>query len=202
MSIRYDPTKVRRHWVYTRDELGEIFGIHDNTITNWIGRGLEPIDNKRPQLFSGHTVHQFLTKMRWPFGRPPEKGRLYCSSCSGFKALISKTVKFMPTGIARYTVTSECIDCHNMLQATVTHTILPQILTATHNTAEDSSDVINGGVSGGIVRSGSSIPPEAHKSNLRWLYKYRVYLESSSERKVDTINEHLRALSRMSYKQR
>jgi site-specific recombinase XerC len=198
MSRCYNPAKFHRHWVYNRKEICEILGISDNTISNMIGRGLEPIDDKRPQIFSGHVLRQFLTKLRWPYGRQPENGRLYCPSCSSFRPLLSATIKSLPTGIACYAVTGACTDCHDMLQVTVSYTVLPQILAAPHNTIEDPSDVMDGGISGGIGRSGASIPPETHKSNLRWLYSYRIYLEHSRERKDDTIDEHLRALNRMS----
>jgi hypothetical protein len=57
---------------------------------------------------------------------------------------------------------------------------------------------IYGGVSSGIGRSGPSIPPETCKTNQRGLYDYRVYLEGHEELEVDTIDEHLRALARMS----
>ncbi len=59
-------------------------------------------------------------------------------------------------------------------------------------------DGIVGGVSKGIARSGAPIPPETRSSNLRWLYGYRVFLESNQEWDVRTVDEYLRALSRMS----
>jgi hypothetical protein len=56
-----------------------------------------------------------------------------------------------------------------------------------------------GGVSSGTGRSAPSIPPETSKTNQRWLYDYRVFLEGHEELEVDTIDEHLRALARMSF---
>jgi integrase len=137
----------------------------------------------------------------WPFARErsPVLLCLFCSACSAFKALIAQTIQPLPTGIACYIVTGECTDCHNMLQATASHTELPEVFAASFNTPRDSSDALNGEISGRIGRNGASIPPETRSSNLRWLYHYRVFLASSSELKVDTIDEHLRSLSRMSH---
>jgi hypothetical protein len=56
-----------------------------------------------------------------------------------------------------------------------------------------------GGVSSGTGRSAPSIPPETSKTNLRWLYSYRVYLEGHEVLEVSSIEEHLRALARMSF---
>ena len=55
-----------------------------------------------------------------------------------------------------------------------------------------------GGVSSGISRSAPSILPETSKTNQRLLYEYRVFLEGHQVLEVDTIDEHLRALARMS----
>ncbi len=198
MSRLHDPTKARRHWVYTRKELCAIFDISDSTITNWVQCGLEPIDNKRPQLFAGYKLRQFLTEMRWPLGRPPENGQLFCHGCFGFKKLATETIQTLPRDIECLTVTGKCIDCHNMLQLIVPLSGLSQIFLASANTAEDSSDDIVGGVSRRIARSGAPISPETRSSNLRWLYDYKLFLEGHEERDVRTVDEHLRAISRMS----
>ena len=54
------------------------------------------------------------------------------------------------------------------------------------------------GVVRGTAGNGASIPPENNSSNLRWLYHYRVFLENHQEWDVRTVDEHLRAISRMS----
>jgi site-specific recombinase XerC len=198
MSRRHDPTKARRHWVYTREELCAKFDIGDSTITNWIRRGLEPVDGKRPQLFAGYKLRQFLTEMRWPHGRPPENGRIFCPTCLGFKSLLAGIIETLHLGIGCFTVRGKCIDCHDMLQAGTTPGEVGQIFAASGNTAEDSSDVIDAGVLRGIRRNGATIPPETSSLNLRWLHGYRVFLESHQEFDVRTVDEHLRAMSRMS----
>lgn len=60
------------------------------------------------------------------------------------------------------------------------------------------ADVIQGGLPGGIGRTGASIPPETRNSNLRRLHAYRCFLESHEEWAVQTVDEHLRAVARMS----
>jgi site-specific recombinase XerC len=198
MSRRHDPTKARRHWIYTREELCANFDVSDSTIGNWIARGLEPVDNKRPQLFAGYKVRQFITKMRWPHGRSPENGRIFCPTCLGFKSLVAGTVRSFSRGIGCFTVRGKCIDCHDMLQAGTTPGEVGQIFAASGNTAEDSSDVTDEGVLRGSGRNGAPIPPETSSSNLRWLYGYRIFLEGHQELDVRTVDEHLRAMSRMS----
>jgi site-specific recombinase XerC len=198
MSRRHDPTKARRHWIYSREEACALFGIRDGTITTWVRRGLEPVDNKRPQLFSGYELRRFLTHMRWPHGRSPESGRLFCYSCFGFKSMLAGTIQTIPHGIGCFKVSGQCRDCHSMPQASATATELSQIFGASVNIPGDSSDVIEGRASVGSKRNGLPIPPETSSSNQRWLYGYRIFLENHEEFDVTTVDDHLRAISRMS----
>lgn len=198
MSRLHDPTKARRHWVYTREQICRRFSVGHNTITNWLGRGLKPIDDKRPQLFAGYELRRFITSMRWPHGRLPKNGRLFCVVCPGFKALKHGSVNAAPIGIACYEVTGMCIDCHNLIRARTQAYGLPEIYEASTNTPRDSSDVISGEVSGGVGRSGVPVPAETNSFNLRVLQGYIVYLENHQNLDVRTVDEHLRALARMS----
>ena len=199
MPRQHDPTLSRRHWVYDRRDVSRIFDVGDSTISSWIQRGLEPVDGKRPQLFAGHTLHHFLSRLRWPHGRQPEKGRLYCEPCSGFKTPAPDSASAIPLDIGRYQLTGKCTDCHGKLKAFVSTRDLLEIQERSFNNPRHTPDVSMGGVSGGTGRSAPSILPETSKTNQRWLYDYRVFLEGHEELEVDTIDEHLRALARMSF---
>ncbi|MEQ8740600.1 MAG: tyrosine-type recombinase/integrase, partial [Hoeflea sp.] len=94
-------------------------------------------------------------------------------------------------------VTGMCTDCHNMLQADIPPDEVPEIFASALNIPGHSSDESDDGVSGETWRNGASIPPETHNGNLRWLYDYRVFLESNREFDPRTVDEHLRALARM-----
>jgi site-specific recombinase XerC len=198
MPRKYDPMKARKHWVYSRDDLKEIYGVCDGTVLNWIRAGLEPVDNKRPPLFAGYKVRQFITRMRWPDGRPPQDGRIHCPVCLGFKPVITGTIRTSRADTNCLSVTGMCTDCHNMLQADIAPEDVSDIFASAINIPGHSSDVSDGGVSGENWRNGASIPPETHNGNQRWLYAYRVFLESNREFDPRTVDEHLRALARMS----
>lgn len=198
MSRRHDPTKARRHWVYTREEICRLFDIGESTITNWMRRGLEPIDSNRPQLFAGYKVRQFMTTSRWPEGRAPENGRLFCATCLSFKAVIADKIKTNASDRNCIELTGICMDCHELLRIDVAPETLGEIYAAARNTTGDSYDVLEGEVLQGTARNGAPIPPETDSSNLRLLYGYRVFLERNQEWDERTVDEHLRALSRMS----
>lgn len=175
-----------------------MFAISDSTITNWTRSGLKPVDGQRPQLFAGYELRQFLTNLRWPHGRPPENGRLFCSSCLGFKALFRASIRVVQRDIRCPLVTGQCIDCHTMLQSGADTHDLASFLDASANTAGGSSDVYDGLVPCSTGGNRASIPPETNSTNLRWLYGYRVYLEHHQNLDAGTVDEHLRAINRMS----
>ena len=87
MPRRHDPSKARRHWYYTRQQLCELFGVCDTTITNWKRRGLTAIDERRPEICHGIEVQRFHSNTRWVSGREPKNGKLFCPACQRYVAL-------------------------------------------------------------------------------------------------------------------
>ena len=47
---------VKIHRNYTVEEIAKLFGIHKNTVRNWVKDGLATIDDKRPMLILGHEL--------------------------------------------------------------------------------------------------------------------------------------------------
>ena len=45
-----NPRLARRDRTYTVDEVVALFGVHANTVRNWLGHGLKTIDDRRPIL--------------------------------------------------------------------------------------------------------------------------------------------------------
>ena len=198
MSRLYDPTKARRHWIYSRESVCHLYSVCDSTITNWIKQGLQPVDDGRPQLFSGYELRRFITATRWKGGRAPENGCVFCHFCLGFKPLMKGTLGTRAAAPACIEVTGKCIDCHSMLQTRVPDRSLPEIIEASANTPEDSSDVCDRLVSWRPERNGGSIPAESNSGNLRRLYSYIAYLQDHENLDIRTVDEHLRSISRMS----
>jgi site-specific recombinase XerC len=198
MSKRYNPACARRHRCYTREELRKLFDISDRTILDWQGRGLATVDEQKPQLFAGFELRRFLTQKRWPYGREPEGGCIFCHFCFKFRSLQTKTICVSPLECNRLELKGNCTDCDSMLQTIIPAGSAISVFASATNTTGDSSDVIVGGVSGRIAENGTSVPPESCKSNQRWLNEYRVYLEGYRELQPDTVDEHLRSISRMS----
>ena len=63
----YRLAKIHRN--YTVEEVARLFGVHRNTVREWIKRGLPTSDDKRPKLILGRDLIAFLQAE--PCGQTP-----------------------------------------------------------------------------------------------------------------------------------
>lgn len=72
---------VKTHRSYTVEEVAGLFGIHKNTVRNWIKNGLATIDSKRPTLIQGGVLVEFLQERRTKNKQSCKPGELFCVRC-------------------------------------------------------------------------------------------------------------------------
>jgi len=80
-AIRANPNLIKLHRSYDISELAARLGVHKNTVRLWRRIGLCPIDDKRPALFHGQTVREFLAKRNASRKCACPPGTLYCLRC-------------------------------------------------------------------------------------------------------------------------
>jgi len=173
---RHDTSKARRHWYYTRQELCELFGVCDTTITNWKNRGLTTIDERRPDVFHGFDVRCFLSQIRLGAWREPKNGRLFCPSCQRYVPMVCDSIQLRRDELERNKVNGTCIHCDTSLWAFVAATRIGDVYRAATNNARGSSARMSGPVSGQTVDCDRVIPPETNKTNKRWLASYQHFI--------------------------
>ena len=65
MSKRHpNPRLAKIHRTYTVEEIAGLYGIHRNTVRDWIKRGLPTCDTRRPQLVLGRDLVAFIQARR------------------------------------------------------------------------------------------------------------------------------------------
>ncbi|MGH9348763.1 MAG: helix-turn-helix domain-containing protein [Vicinamibacterales bacterium] len=75
----YRLAKIHRN--YTVEEAATTFGVHRNTVREWIRRGLRTTDGRRPALILGRDLADFLRARRLKNRRPCRPGEIYCMRC-------------------------------------------------------------------------------------------------------------------------
>src|SRR5215468_536265 len=78
---RPNPRRVKIHRSYTVEEVASALGLHKNTVRRWVAGDLKPIDDRRPTMFRGVDVVEFLQKRRTVSKRPCAPGQMYCFKC-------------------------------------------------------------------------------------------------------------------------
>lgn len=78
---RPNPRLAKIHRSYTVEEAARLFGVHRNTVREWIRRGLQTVDRQRPTLILGRELAAYLKARRDSNRRPCQAGELYCMRC-------------------------------------------------------------------------------------------------------------------------
>lgn len=76
-----NPRRAKIHRSYTVEEIARLYGIHRNTVRQWIKRGLPLCDDRRPALILGAELAAFLVRQRGRNKRPCKPGEVYCVRC-------------------------------------------------------------------------------------------------------------------------
>ena len=98
---RPNPRLAKIHRNYTVEEVAGLFGIHRNTVREWVKRGLPTSDGRRPMLLLGRDLVAFLSARRAKNKRTCQPGELYCVRCRAPRAPAGDMVDYvaLPLGL-------------------------------------------------------------------------------------------------------
>ena len=122
-----NPRLVKIHRNYTVEEIAHLFGIHRNTVREWVKRGLPTSDDKRPMLILGRELYAFLQSRRAKSKRPCGPGEIYCVRCRAPKAPAGDMADYQSLTATLGNLIAICPDCDAIMNRRVTLAKLERI---------------------------------------------------------------------------
>ena len=128
MSNRHpNPRLAKIHRNYTVEEIAALFGVHRNTVREWVKRGLPTNDDLRPMLILGRDLVAFLRARRAKNKRTCLPGELYCFRCRAPKAAAGDMADYQPLTETQGNLIAICADCETIMYRRVSLAKLEQV---------------------------------------------------------------------------
>ena len=102
---------AKSHRSYSIEEVGRTWGVHRNTVRQWIKHGLKTIDRQKPLLIQGRDLAEFLLARRRRQRRPCAAGEIYCVRCRLPRMPAGKFVDYTPLTTTQGNLVGICPDC-------------------------------------------------------------------------------------------
>lgn len=110
-----NPRLAKIHRNYTVEEIASLFGIHRNTVREWVKRGLPTTDNRRPMLILGADLVAFLQARRVKNKRTCKPGEMYCVRCRTPRAPAGDMADYQPLTATLGNLIGICSTCDTMM---------------------------------------------------------------------------------------
>lgn len=110
-----NPRLVKINRTYSVDEIARRFGVHKQTVRNWIKAGLPTLDRERPILIHGRDLGTFLQTRRTKAKRPCPPGTIYCMRCRAPRTPAGGMADFQPVTATSGNLIGLCGDCEALM---------------------------------------------------------------------------------------
>lgn len=111
MSRSYRKIRPQQAMVYSVDEVQALFCVHRNTVSNWVGSGLEPSDEALPQLFRGAELQRFHAERVERTRLNLRLGEFKCFACGNAVFPELSTISFQRKEGRASLAHATCCDC-------------------------------------------------------------------------------------------
>jgi hypothetical protein len=81
VANRHNPNLSKIHRSYTVEEVSALYGVHKNSVRNWIKKGLPTLDDQKPCLILGQDLRTFLQVSRKNRKQKCKPTEMYCMRC-------------------------------------------------------------------------------------------------------------------------
>lgn len=140
MSRSYKKVRPKKHFVYSVDELMELYSVVRNTVSNWIKEGLRSSDAVLPYVFNGSEVKRFHDARKLSNKKKLRIGEFKCLPCASGVFPEASSLDVSPARLGGFFVSGHCptcgrwvrkilseTDCNNVLKCKITNISLASL---------------------------------------------------------------------------
>jgi hypothetical protein len=111
-----NPRLAKKDRNYSVGEVAALYKVHKNTVLAWRDAGLAPIaDRRKPLLFLGSELSDFLQSKRAQNKRPLSPGQIYCVACRDAKEPAFGEVEYHPLTPTSGNLRGLCPTCTRLI---------------------------------------------------------------------------------------
>jgi hypothetical protein len=128
MKKRYPNYRlVKIHRNYTVEDVVDLFGVHPNTVRNWMKCGLPIIDGGRPFLILGGDLADFLKAFRSRNKKPTPSGQIFCLRCKTHRVPAGGLVEYVSYSEKLGNLVAICPVCNTIMNRRVSLVSLDEV---------------------------------------------------------------------------
>ena len=116
---RFNPKRAKVNRSYTVAEVARLYGVHHQTVRNWLKAGLPALTETRPHLILGRALGEFLSARRKQAKQPCGVGQLYCVRCRVPRCPAGDMLDYMPVTLLRGNLQGICPTCDALMNRRV-----------------------------------------------------------------------------------
>ena len=115
MGKRLNPNLAKIHRNYMIEEVASLFGVHKNTVRQWVKGGLPICDEKKPMLILGSVLRQFLQNKRVKNKHKMQPYEFFCMCCKSPQRPAENMVEYEMVNSSRGRLRALCPTCANLM---------------------------------------------------------------------------------------
>lgn len=116
---RFNPRRAKIHRSYSVAEAAVLFGVHRNTVRNWIKHGLPVIQTSGGVLILGRYLGPFLERRQAARSRKCGPAELYCLKCREPRRPRLESLSVFEVATSKPNVIGECEVCGKRMRQCV-----------------------------------------------------------------------------------
>lgn len=129
-----NPRLAKIHYSYAVEDIARLFGMHSNTVRQWIKQGLPMCDERRPILILGSDLRDFLQTKRTKNKRPLKPHEIYCMRCRAPRSPWGNLADYIAQTPTSGMLTGLCCECEAVMYRRISLAGLAQISGVLHVT--------------------------------------------------------------------